>query len=234
MNSKPATAQITNVQMEQVKSVVRSHLEQHKFFDSLKSAMAKDPKLGQLDRQKVIEKLKSEGVLTNIINDLPINKQQSKVAKLNQEMAALGTQQTKPRKVARTDHLDELDPNKRYMSCTVVRGSAFVDFVNERSDESISVAVSFLKQRYHTRMVQCSSMPAFDETFVFEFAGDNDRIKFDAQVLLKLQQPLIITILKHRRNERAVVMGTKQIEWRSLLYCNQVEINTEVLPTNMA
>ena len=29
----------------------------------------------------------------------------------------------------------DLDPNKRYMSCSVVRGNAFVDFVNVRPDE---------------------------------------------------------------------------------------------------
>ena len=41
---------ISGVQMEQVKGVVREHLEKHKFFDSLKSAVAKDPKLNKLDR----------------------------------------------------------------------------------------------------------------------------------------------------------------------------------------
>lgn len=51
MNSqqKPTTS-ITNVQMDHVKGVVREHLEKHKFFDSLKSAVAKDPKLNKLDR----------------------------------------------------------------------------------------------------------------------------------------------------------------------------------------
>ena len=30
-----------------------------------------------------------------------------------------------------------LDPNKRYLSCNVIKGSAFVDFVNVRQDEHI-------------------------------------------------------------------------------------------------
>jgi hypothetical protein len=60
--------------MEQVKQVVKSHLEQHKFFDSLKSSLAKNPQLLKLDRQQIMEKLRSEGVLTSIINDLPLNK----------------------------------------------------------------------------------------------------------------------------------------------------------------
>lgn len=72
---KPASSTtITNAQMEQVKSVVRNHLEQHKFFDSLKSSLAKNPNLLKLDRAEVMKKLKSEGVLSSIINDLPLNK----------------------------------------------------------------------------------------------------------------------------------------------------------------
>jgi len=54
--------------MEQVKGVVRDHLEKHKFFESLKSAVAKDPKLNKLDRNQIIDKLKSEGVLNEIIS----------------------------------------------------------------------------------------------------------------------------------------------------------------------
>jgi hypothetical protein len=44
--------------MEQVKSLIKDHLEKNKFFDSLKSAVAKDPKLVNVDRNLIIEKLK--------------------------------------------------------------------------------------------------------------------------------------------------------------------------------
>jgi len=60
--------------MEQVRGVVKEHLEKHKFFDSLKSAVAKDPKLTKLDRGQIIEKLKSEGILSDIISSLPTTK----------------------------------------------------------------------------------------------------------------------------------------------------------------
>jgi hypothetical protein len=129
---------------------------------------------------------------------------------------------------------DNIDPNKRYLSCTVVKGSAFADFVNVRSDESISISASFLKNRFHTKQVQCSTDPVFDETFMFEFVGDDENIRFDAAMLLKLNQPIHITILKHRKNEKDIVLGTKCLEWRSLLYCNQIEINAEVLPISLA
>jgi predicted patatin/cPLA2 family phospholipase len=118
------------------------------------------------------------------------------------------------------------------MSCTVVKGSAFADFVNVRTDESISIAVSFLKNRYHTKQVLCSTDPVFEETFLFEFIGENDQIKFDAATLLKLSQPIHITILKHRKNEKPVVIGTKSVEWRSLLFYNHMEVNSEVLPVS--
>ena len=72
------------------------------------------------------------------------------------------------------------------MSCTVLRGNAFVDFVNVRPDEQMSVTVSFLKNRFSTQIVQCSSDPVFDETFMMEFVGDNEEVKFDPTMLLKL------------------------------------------------
>lgn len=36
--------------MEQAKNLIKDHLEKHKFFDTIKSAVAKDPNLGKLDR----------------------------------------------------------------------------------------------------------------------------------------------------------------------------------------
>lgn len=59
--------------MEAVRNTVRSHLEKHKFFDSLKTAVAKDPKMSKIDRNAVMERLKSEGVLSEIIQNLPVN-----------------------------------------------------------------------------------------------------------------------------------------------------------------
>ena len=81
---------------------------------------------------------------------------------------------------------ENLDPNRRYMYCRIVQGKAFVDFVNTREDEFISITVSFLKNRFSTKLVPVSTDPIFDETFIFEFVGENDHIRFDPAMLLKL------------------------------------------------
>ena len=60
--------------MDQVKTLIKDHLERHKFFDSLKSAVAKDPKLATVDRNIIIEKLKSEGILNDILQQMPIKR----------------------------------------------------------------------------------------------------------------------------------------------------------------
>ncbi len=62
--------------MEQAKNLIKDHLEKHKFFDTIKSAVAKDPNLGKLDRNQIIEKLKSEGILGDIISTMPSKKTQ--------------------------------------------------------------------------------------------------------------------------------------------------------------
>lgn len=131
-----------------------------------------------------------------------------------------------------TNH-ENMDPNKRFLSCRVVQGKAFVDFVSAKDDEFISITVSFLKNRFSTQLVNVSTDPFFDEAFVFELQGENENIRFDPSMLLKLNQPLHITILKQKKNEKPVVIGTKKIDWRSLLFSNSVELNAEVLPTSL-
>lgn len=62
---------LSGAQMEQVKHLVKEHLEKHKFFDIIKTAVAKDPNLAKFDRNQIIEKLKSEGILGDIISSMP-------------------------------------------------------------------------------------------------------------------------------------------------------------------
>jgi len=42
-----------------------------------------------------------------------------------------------------------------------------------------------LKNRFQTKTILCSTDPVFDETFMFDFQGDQDELKFDASILLK-------------------------------------------------
>lgn len=119
------------------------------------------------------------------------------------------------------------------MSCRIIQGKAFVDFVNARDDEFLAITISFLKNRFHTKMIPVSTDPIFDETFIFEFVGENENIKFDPSMLLKLNQPLHITILKYRKNEKPIVLGTKNIDWRPLLINNAIEINAEFLAVDL-
>lgn len=126
--------------MEQVKEVVKDHLEKHKFFDSLKSAVSKDPKLNKLDRNQIIEKLKSEGILNDILQGIPHNKksginQSSSISDLHSKTTSgLHTVTPGKRKIMSKEGLD---PNKRYLNLHVIKGSAFLDFVNVRQDEHI-------------------------------------------------------------------------------------------------
>ena len=77
-----------------------------------------------------------------------------------------------------------LDSNKRYLACHIVSGRSFVDFVNPRDDEYVSIAISFLKNRYHTKHIRASCDLLFDETFIFEFEGEHGNSKFDTSLML--------------------------------------------------
>lgn len=176
--------------MEQVKSLIKDHLEKNKFFDTLKSAVSKDPKLANVDRNQIIEKLKQEGVLNDILQSIPIKRNPPNINQ-SDSLSKSSVDQFKHKgrhlsfSRAATQH-ENLDPNKRYLSCRLVQGKAFVDFINPRDDEFLSVSISFLKNRFHSKHVHVSSDPVFDETFIFEFVGENEQIKFDPSMLLKL------------------------------------------------
>ena len=142
--------------MDQVKGTIKQHLEKHKFFDGLRSAVAKDPKLNKLDRNVIIDKLKQEGVLNDILQQIPTKGRKSvrtaSGVSISNSISASDSRSlpTVVPSQRRVNGGQDLDPNKRYMSCTVLRGNAFVDFVNVRPDEQISVTVSFLKNRFST------------------------------------------------------------------------------------
>jgi len=59
-------------QLDQVKSLIRDHLEKSKFFETLKQAVAKDSRLASLDKNTLIEKIKSEGILNDILQTIPV------------------------------------------------------------------------------------------------------------------------------------------------------------------
>lgn len=73
----------------------------------------------------------------------------------------------------------------------------------------------------------------FGETFIFEFEGEHGTSKFDASLMIQLNQPLHLTILRHRKNEKAVVIGTKNIDWRTLLSNNSIEVCPEIRPVDL-
>jgi hypothetical protein len=124
----------------------------------------------------------------------------------------------------------DLDPNKRYLSCSVVKGTAFTDFINI-SDEQLSISVSFMKQRFATSIRPASTDPIFNENFCFELT-DEKNSRLDATQLLQVSAPLHVTILKHSTGQKPKVLGTKNIDWRAILACNSIEINATVQPVN--
>lgn len=55
-----------------MKSQLKEHLETHKFFDTIKTALANDPDAAKLDTDKLIEKMKSEGIMDDLLKSLPV------------------------------------------------------------------------------------------------------------------------------------------------------------------
>lgn len=59
-----------------MKAQLKDHMENHKFFDTIKGALAKNPELSKMDRQKIIDTMVKEGVMDDLISSLPLPKTQ--------------------------------------------------------------------------------------------------------------------------------------------------------------
>ena len=114
-----------------------------------------------------------------------------------------------------------------------------VEMVTAREDEFVYATVSFLKQRFQTEAYPAGTDIVFGEEdgcMMFEFGqNEGERIgnSMDPAMLLKLNQHIHVTILKQRKNEKAIVLGTKNLDWRAVLHSNAIEINAEVLPVDL-
>lgn len=99
--------------------------------------------------------------------------------------------------------------------------------------------MSFLKQRFQTQAIPASTeviFPEEDASMLFDFStsegGDLGRL--DPTMLLKLNHQIHVTILKQRKNEKAIVLGTKNLDWRAVLHSSAIEVNAEILPVDLA
>lgn len=119
----------------------------------------------------------------------------------------------------------------------LVHLKAFVDYVNPKEDEFIYATVSFLRQRFQTQAMPNSTevyFPEEDASMLFEFSNGETAGLLDPTMLLKLNHSVHLTVLKQKKNEKAIVLGTKNIDWRAVLHSSSIEVNAEILPVDLA
>jgi len=93
-----------------------------------------------------------------------------------------------------------------------------------------------MNKRFHTKLVKAQCEMDFKQRYIFEFEGQqpDESVELGTTSLLKANQPMHLTILRHngRGDRRPEILGTKYIDWRSVLFCNSVEVNAEIMPVD--
>ena len=93
-----------------------------------------------------------------------------------------------------------------------------------------------MNKRFHTKLVRAQCEMDFKQRYVFEFEGQqpDESTQLGSSDLLRVNQPIHLTILRHktRGDGRPEILGTKYIDWRSVLFCNSVEVNAEIMPVD--
>ena len=76
--------------------------------------------------------------------------------------------------------------------------------------------------------------PEEDASMLFDFSNGETAGLLDPTMLLKLNHSVHLTLLKQKKNEKAIVLGTKNIDWRAVLHSSSIEVNAEILPVDLA
>lgn len=168
-------------------------------------------------------------------NATPVDLYASRQHNSEQKRLETKTTHSLQAKLAHSSRSYTLEPGKRYLSCRLVHLKAFVDFVNPKEDEFVYATLSFLKHRYATGAHPAQTEVIFNDeegSMLFDFS-EIEGAKFDPAMLLKLNQQIHLTICKQKKNQKAVVLGSKNLDWRAVLHSSSIEVNAEVLPSDL-
>ena len=91
-----------------VRDIIKDHIENSKVIDSIKDYISKDKNLTVHDKNTIMKKLKSEGILSHILHSIPVKK----INPDRKVVAGLGVKASGGRDIP---HKDALEKNKKYV-----------------------------------------------------------------------------------------------------------------------
>jgi len=121
-----------NEQIGKLRDLIKDHIENSKVIDTIKDYIANDKSLTIDDKNAIIHKLKTEGILSHILRSIPV----TKISPDKKVVAGINVKKSTGRDIP---HKDLLDKNKKYVVCKISRGASFVDFVSPKEDEYLKV-----------------------------------------------------------------------------------------------
>lgn len=86
-----------------IRDIIRDHIENSKVIDTIKENISKDKNLTVYDKNTLLKKLKSEGILSHLLHSIPI----SKIAPDRKVVAGLSTKPTAGREIPHKELLDQ-------------------------------------------------------------------------------------------------------------------------------
>ena len=188
-------------QLARLKSLIHDYMDKNQVFDRVRDALESQAISEALSSQKILEALGQQGVLADVVDQVGN-------ARLEPEAAA--------------------EPNKRYLLLKLQYGKAFLDFAAEiDSPTTLQIHISFLRQRFSSRKVQCTVDPVFDESFLLSFSAP-DGSNVELATLVKLQAPIHIVVVKEQGGSREV-LAVKAVDWRLFLSVATLQFPVEMM-----
>ena len=116
-------------------------------------------------------------------------------------------------------------PTEDYIDLKVeiMQGDFFCGYISSTGDKSFICNVAFLNQRYISEPIKASGRPDFDHETTFIINKE-----IGLRELLMENPPMHFALIEqNHKTKKRILIGTRKIEWRHILYSKSIEQEIE-------
>ncbi|CAH1779275.1 unnamed protein product [Owenia fusiformis] len=227
--------------ISELKQIIHNHLSQMDIQKSIQQVLSDSlqgeaafNQQSQFNEQDVLEMLRQQGVIDNVMQKLHIEQGQH----------IPGGKQA-ARFIDKDDHLTtstplkktNIDPSRRYLYLQVLGGKAFLEHLQEpqplpgQVSSTFTVHINFRSQRFKSKPTPCACDPNIQEGFLLEIhkdsSGDAGRM-LDSTGMLSVCDPVHIVLIKTDFNGDTHLVSSHFLEWRVVLSQPQGRLGTSI------
>jgi len=196
----------SEIKLDNIKKFIDTELNKLGLYDRVKHLVEISNDEEELDEEKLIQKVKSAGIVEEILDKL-----KSKDAIEN----------------------SLIDKSKKSLYLKLNSGRNFTDYISNTSSSSyFQFDILFFGQRFISNKINTTQDFQINESFVLDFNPLKLEIDVNLNLLRKISSPIHIALVLIQDDSEKTLIATKSIEWRWVLCYGTWRIETELYNTS--